>query len=74
MIKILQITFNYQIPVYWLLGALGTAIIAIAQVYGMAKNIITRVDSLEKKEQTSNEKLDKIAEDVAYIKGKIDNH
>ena len=63
-----QITFNYQIPVYWLFGGIATAIVGIAQVYGMFKSLIQRVDSVEKK----HEMLDQIAQDVAYIKGKIE--
>lgn len=69
---ILQIKFNNTIPLYWIIGAGATIILAVAQVYGLAKNMMTRVDSLEKREETRDSRLEQISQDVAYIKGKIE--
>ena len=70
---ILQITFNNTIPLYWLIGAIVTAVAGIAQVYGMFKSLLQRVDKLEKKDEQRDEKIDTIAKDVSYIKGKIES-
>ena len=70
--KFLQITLNNTIPLYWIIGAGATIILAVAQVYGLAKNMMTRVDSLEKREETRDSRLEQISQDVAYIKGKIE--
>ena len=70
--KILQITLNNTIPLYWIIGAGATIILAVAQEYGLAKNMISRVDSLEKHEETRDNRLEQISQDVAYIKGKIE--
>ena len=70
--SILQITLNNTIPLYWIIGAGATIILAIAQVYGLARNMITRVDSLEKREETRDNRLEQILQDVSYIKGKIE--
>ena len=70
---ILQITFNNTIPLYWLIGAIVTAVAGIAQVYGMFKSLIQRVDKLEKKDEQRDEKIDTIATDVSFIKGKIES-
>ena len=70
--SILQITLNNTIPLYWIIGAGATIILAVAQVYGLAKNMMARVDSLEKREETRDNRLEKISQDVAYIKGKIE--
>lgn len=71
--SILQITFNNTIPLYWLIGAIVTAVAGIAQVYGMFKSLIQRVDKLEKKDEQRDEKIDTIATDVSFIKGKIES-
>ena len=68
----LQITLNNTIPLYWIIGAGATIILAVAQVYGLAKNMMSRVDSLEKREETRDSRLEQISQDVAYIKGKIE--
>ena len=68
----IQITLNNTIPLYWIIGAGATIILAVAQVYGLAKNMISRVDSLEKREETRDSRLEQISQDVAYIKGKIE--
>ena len=70
--NILQITLNNTIPLYWIIGAGATIILAVAQVYGLAKNMMIRVDSLEKREETRDSRLEQISQDVAYIKGKIE--
>ena len=70
--SILQITLNNTIPLYWIIGAGATIILAVAQVYGLAENMMNRVDSLEKREETRDNRLEQILQDVSYIKGKIE--
>jgi len=69
--NILQITINHEIPVYWLIASVATLILAIAQVYSIAKNMISRIDNIEKHQSNRDLKIEQILEDVAFIKGKL---